>query len=79
MNFEDFNYESFNRYILVDPNKVDDPEPVKSMSPQGPELEEEVQLEMVGFALPDGVRAKKADDGKIDNAAQYLTSKMLDK
>ena len=26
MNFEDFNYESYNKYILIDPNKIPDAE-----------------------------------------------------
>ena len=58
MNFEDFNYESFNKYILVDPTKQPEPDP--QQPPPKTEQEQEtqaLQTEMVGFALPAGQKA----------------------
>jgi hypothetical protein len=28
MHFEDYNYELYNKYVLIDPNKIDEPEDV---------------------------------------------------
>ena len=59
MNFEDFNYESYNKYILIDPNKI--PDPVQKLQQQNSikdtiednlENDEDREPSMVGFSLP---------------------------
>lgn len=58
MNFEDFNYESFNKYILVDPTKQPEPDPQRPPSKTEQEQQAQaLQAEMVGFALPEGQKA----------------------
>ena len=61
MNFEDYNYESFNKYILVDPTKQPEPDPNIPLSGKSKteteQQAEAIQAEMVGFALPAGQKA----------------------
>lgn len=83
MHFEDYNYDHFNKHILIDPNKEDDDEyqeteqePVKGKASHLDSEEDSLEGKPVGYrAPPEGFN--KMDDGSEKRSAQ-LTEKLLD-
>lgn len=47
MHFEDYNYELYNRYVLIDPAKENYEEPSDPGEPESP-----VKEKMLGFSAP---------------------------
>ena len=78
MHFEDYNYEMFNKWILIDPNKIsDDEREEEAASPDLKKMHTDSQSEedMVGFSAPPG-GLNKADDEEKKSVA--LTDKLLE-
>ena len=62
MHFEDYNYDLFNKYVLIDPNKG-----VESSWSEGENDDEDAHessksSEMVGFSLPKAYGGKAQED-----------------
>lgn len=83
MFFEDYNYEPYNRHILIDPNKVSDEEDEYMLSDvmksQAKENESDIDKpgKQLGFSAPPG-GLKKRDDDHDDKKSVKLTDAMLD-
>ena len=53
MHFEDFNYDLYNKFILIDPNKGTE-ESFSLDEDEEYDIKSESKSEMVGFAMPKG-------------------------
>lgn len=83
MFFEDYNYEPYNRHILIDPNKVSDDEDeylfsdIMKSNAKDQESDPDKPGKMVGFSAPPG-GLKKGDDDNEEKKSVKLTEAMLD-
>ena len=70
MNFEDYNYDMYNKFILIDPNKNVEEHDHHDHSGRS-------ENKKVGFAPPAGSLGKKGTLEREDDASADLTEKQL--
>ena len=71
MQFDDYNYEMYNKYILIDPNKPNTTLDEQDFDENGSPI---VKKELLGFAIPVGGKEPSEEDAK----SVALTEKLLE-